>query len=424
LFTNRSTNEINVRVVVWGPASVGKATLMNGIYDETPADQKGLKVVIPTGARRTIFFDVQRPEFGSADGFRLRLHFYAESGEPPTKSDGRILKNLDALLFLADAREDSQQANRAAYEALLAKLSEQAVDLSVIPHLVCITQCDLRDTDAPAAVASALGVSTPPGFCINPNTGEGIPELLARLAEEVRGAIADKRLREWQPSVEQEQRGREFTARARVVGHYSDHFGQTREEYSPASPVDGLPGFIVVEHGPLPGRPYWTYATAGLSLWQQRPGGDHPRIEFLAYSPVEDARLVDVLMVLARQVQLLEETDVPYNMFDTVTLQGFGLVHETFVLGPPAESEDLLDFPNLATRMKDVRFTHVITGNTDDSVTISFIQVIPVLRDELEFAASSGTPALLEIMDLERRGKGFGWGRGDGDGVLGAEPHR
>jgi hypothetical protein len=131
-----------------------------------------------------------------------------------------------------------------------------------------------------------------------------------------------------------------------------------------------------------------------------------------------DPRVVDVLMVLARQLQLLDETDAPYTTFDTVTLNGFGLVHETFVLAPAAESGDLLDFPNLATRMKDVRFTHGITGNTEDSVTVTFIQVVPVLRDELELAASSGTPLLLEKMDLQRRGKDFGWGRTDRDSVL------
>jgi hypothetical protein len=48
----------------------------------------------------------------------------------------------------------------------------------------------------------------------------------------------------------EEQRGREFTARARLVGHYAEYFGDTAQEYSPVSPIDGLPEFIVVEHGP------------------------------------------------------------------------------------------------------------------------------------------------------------------------------
>lgn len=53
-----------------------------------------------------------------------------------------------------------------------------------------------------------------------------------------------------------------------------------------------------------------------------------------------------------------------------------------------------------------------------DTSKVSFIQVVPVLEDELDFAARSGTPALLEKMNLEARGRWFGWGRRARDGVL------
>jgi Suppressor of fused protein (SUFU) len=218
--------------------------------------------------------------------------------------------------------------------------------------------------------------------------------------------------------MQDEQSGLEFNARARLVVHYAEHFGDTEEEYNPASPVEGRPEFIVVEHRPSSSRPYWTYATAGLSLSEQRPEGPEPRIELLAYSPAEDQRVVDVLMVLARQVLLLEDGDVPYKTLDTVTLRGFGLVQDTFILAPPAESEELLDFPDLAKRMKDVRFTHAIGAAVTDPVKVSFIHVVPVVRDELEFAESHGTPALLTKMDLPRRGRDFGWGRAARDSVI------
>lgn len=173
----------------------------------------------------------------------------------------------------------------------------------------------------------------------------------------------------------------------------------------------------MVEHKPIPGRPFWTYATAGLSLWEQRADGPEARIEFLAYSPKESQAVADVLMVLARQIHLLDETDVAYKTFDTVTLPGVGLSHEDFVLAPPLESEALLRFPDLG-RMEDVRFTHAITGNLEDSVEITFIHVVPVLPDELEFATKEGTAALLEKMNLAKRGKDFGWSREPRKSVL------
>jgi hypothetical protein len=207
-------------------------------------------------------------------------------------------------------------------------------------------------------------------------------------------------------------------ARARLVGHYSDYFGPTSEEYLPDSPVAGRPGFIVVEHAPSAGRPYWTYATAGLSLWEQASGGPDPRVEFLAYSPEANQTIVDVLMVLAREILLLEAKDTPYKTFDTVTLTGPGLAQERVVLAPPQESDDLLGFPDVAKRPKDARFTQAITEDLEARVPVAFLQVVPVLPDEMEFATTEGTPALIERMDLEVRGKGFGWGRKDDDSIL------
>jgi len=49
MFTNRSTNEINVRVVFYGLPFVGKTTLLQRIYDATPEDQKGKMFSVQSG---------------------------------------------------------------------------------------------------------------------------------------------------------------------------------------------------------------------------------------------------------------------------------------------------------------------------------------------------------------------------------------
>ncbi|HZO17219.1 MAG TPA: suppressor of fused domain protein, partial [Polyangiaceae bacterium] len=149
----------------------------------------------------------------------------------------------------------------------------------------------------------------------------------------------------------------------------------------------------------------------GLSLWHQAAEGPDPRIELLAYSPEESQSVVDVLMVLATQIHLVDTNDAAYKTFDTVSLQGVGLSHEHFVLAPPVEPDGLLAFPDLESRMEDVRFTHAITGNFDDSVEVTFIHAVPVSPDELHFATTASTPALLERLNLATRGKAVGWNR-------------
>ncbi len=411
MFTNRSANEINIRVVFYGPGLVGKTTLMQRIYDTTREDQKGKMVSLQTETERTIFYDLQRPDFPEVEGARLRLHLFTLSGQVVYAASSKlILKNVDAVVFVADAQRERQEANIASFEELEGNLSEQGLSLERVPHVLCVTKGDLENAETLGAVLSNVG-SKVDGLSVNGKTGHGVSELLNRLVGEVRRAVVEGRLKEWQESEEEEQAGRESTARARLVGHYGQHFGEAEHEYSPAQALEDRPGFIVVEHKPIPGRPFWTYATAGLSLWAQHADGPEPRIEFLAYSPKESQAVVDVLMVLARQIHLLDETDVAYKTFDTVTLPGVGLLHEEFVLAPPLESDGLLRFPDLVNRMEDVRFTHAITGNLEESVDVAFIHVVPVLPDELELATSEGTPALLEKMNLAKRGKDFGWGR-------------
>lgn len=41
MFSNRVGGELNVRVVLYGPAFVGKSTLMRRIHDEAPKSQRG-----------------------------------------------------------------------------------------------------------------------------------------------------------------------------------------------------------------------------------------------------------------------------------------------------------------------------------------------------------------------------------------------
>jgi C_GCAxxG_C_C family probable redox protein len=77
---NRATNEINVRVVFYGLGLAGKTTLMQRIYDDTPAEQKGKMVSVQTDGDRTVFFDVQRPEFGEVRGS-------LSSSMSPTRTD-------------------------------------------------------------------------------------------------------------------------------------------------------------------------------------------------------------------------------------------------------------------------------------------------------------------------------------------------
>lgn len=368
-------------------------------------------ISLKTDKDETIFCDLRLPAFGELNGRQVRVYLYALHGEVNYEGSSRlILENVDAVVFLADAQRERQEANEWWAGELKKHLAEHQRDISSVPLVVCVTKSSFENADPAQHVIDKLGLPTSPSFVIDPTTGQGVSAGLSAIVDELKRGVARGAVTEWQQTEEEKKRGNEFLARSRLVGHYCSFLGDDIEEYVPVAVPEDRPGFIVVEHRPTTSRPYFTYATAGLSLWEQIPGGPQPRLEFMAYSQTENQRVADVLIALAKEIHSLGEEDVPFKIHDTVNLEGCGLLHETFVLVPPSESNDLLQFPDLHKRMKDVRFTHAITGNLEDSVDVTFVHVLPVTGDELKYAEESGTPALLEKMNLEKRGKTYGWG--------------
>ncbi|WP_158079798.1 suppressor of fused domain protein [Archangium sp. Cb G35] len=386
MFKDESTGEVNFRVVFYGPSWAGKMTALRWIHDHTPDAQKSELTSIDMSTEVTVFFEIQRPGFGELDGKKVRLLLSSLHGDIEYEDSSRlILKNADAVVFLADAQRERQEVNAFWAEALAQHLAEQKKDITRLPLVTCVTKSDFENADAPEQVLARLGLPMPsPGLVINPTTGQNIPELIDAVLYAIRRGLAEGTLTE-------EQRDEESGARARIVEHYRSVFGEDIQEYWPTTLPGNRPGFMVVEHRPTRERPYYTYVTAGLSLWSQLPGGPQPRLELIAYSPSENQRIADVLIALAMTILAGEEEDAPYKVHDTVTLEELGLIHERFVLAPPMETLTL---------------------------EAALLHVVPVTEDELQHAIENGTPSLLEKMKLTKRGKPFGWGRGPKESVL------
>lgn len=224
------------------------------------------------------------------------------------------------------------------------------------------------------------------------------------LTRELLVALKEERLSEVVLSPEQSREALEFMARARLVGHYGEHFGETLAEYDAATPLPEGWRVIVVEHGPQEGRPYWTYATAGLSLRPQPAGGRQPQLELLAYSVERDQAVADALIAVAHQIARSGPEEAPYQCHDTLDLEGLSLIHSSFVLAPAPETDDLLEFPAPQKYPENIRFT-VAAGPGP----VSFVQLLPVSSAELEEANARGTPALLDRHRVEGRARTTGW---------------
>lgn len=416
---HRSTGELHFRVVFFGPPRVGKTAVLQHLYRAVPEGQRGRWVAAQDEAVHSVFFDLCLAEFGEVNGQKLRLHLHALHGEVAREDAAQaLLRQVDAVVFLADAMPERREANRHWLDVLQRTLSAQGRSLEVLPRVLCAVHA----TGAPGDVFRSLGVSGPAPLAVDPATGAGVWEVLRAVVDELKVGLAKGWVVETQGSTEGPRSGDDAQARALLVSHYADSFGREMREFTPSEMLPGRPAFGVLECEPSPERPYWTYASAGVSLWPQLPGGPNPRLEFLAYTAQKDSSVAHLLAVLAHQIFTLGAGDAPYKMFDTVSLTGVGLSQEHFLLAPAPESERLLSFPDPKVDPDAARFVVAATGQIESPLSLAFIHAVPLLRDELSFAAERGGKALFEKLDLARRGKSFGWMRDATQSVLRGGP--
>lgn len=407
MFIQRSARELNLRVVYFGPSLAGKGQALRYIHDRLGPDGRGRLITAESGGDRTVFFDFSPASLGKIHGFRVRLHLYTLTGlVHSAAAHERILRGADGVMLVADAQRARLEANVQAYTQLTEALEVHGRALADVPLVVQLNKADLPGAVGADALREALGLPAEvPVVAADAVHGAGVFEALKAMTKALLLALRDDRLRETTLDDDARREAAEFMARARVVGHYGEHLGETLAEYDAAQRPSGLPRVIVVEHGPLPTRPYWTYATAGLSLRAQPAEGPEPHLELLAYAPRRDQRVADVLMAVAHQIGASAPDEPPYKTFDTLDLTGMPLVHPTFVLAPAAESSALLDFPS--TSPDDLRYTALM-----GDVRVRFVQVRPVSARELDEANREGTPALLRRLDASGARVDAGWPTG------------
>lgn len=404
MFINRSTRELNLRVVYFGPSLAGKGRALRYIYDRLGPDSRGRLVTVEAVGDRTVFFDFSPASLGEIHGFRVRLHLYALTGlVHAAASPELILRGVDGVVMVADAQRARLEANVQSYALLTQSLGKHGRALRDVPHVVQLNKADLAGRLDPGELRAALELPEEvPIIAADAVRGAGVFEALKSITKALLLALRDDRLQEAVIDDDARREAAEFMARARVVGHYGEHLGETLAEYDAASTPPSAPRVIVVEHAPTTQRPYWTYATAGLSLRAQPAGGREPHLELLAYAPRRDQRVADVLMAIAQQILNSAPEDAAYKTFDTIDLTGLPLLHATFVLAPPPESAALLTFPS--AHADDLRYSAVV-----GDVRVSFLHVRPVSARELDEANRAGTPQLLARLQAAGEAACAGW---------------
>ena len=194
---NMSTKEITMKVVYYGPALSGKTTNLQKLHEFMDPDSRGKMVTLDTKDDRTLYFDFLPIQFGTANGFSVKMKLFTVPGQVMHKSTRKVvLAGVDAIAFIADSQQGCASANAYSWRDMEANLKSNSIDFESIPKVVQFNKRDLSDVKPLQEIKEAWGnVPTFPAVAIR---GEGVlatfRELLRLLFRSIdeRHAFADK----------------------------------------------------------------------------------------------------------------------------------------------------------------------------------------------------------------------------------------
>jgi signal recognition particle receptor subunit beta len=180
---NYTGEEINAKIVYYGPGLSGKTTNLEQLYGQMPANSKGQMVSMKTRTDRTLFFDFFPLELGEINGYRTRFLLYTVPGQVYYNATRKlVLKGADAVVFVADSAADKLQENIESLRNLEDNLNEHGLSLDNIPWIIQYNKRDLPNCMPVAELHQHLNLMNVPAYEATAMTGVGVYDTFKEVA--------------------------------------------------------------------------------------------------------------------------------------------------------------------------------------------------------------------------------------------------
>jgi signal recognition particle receptor subunit beta len=188
---NMQEREITVKVVYYGPALSGKTTNLHQLHLLISPSARGKMVTLDTADDRTLYFDFLPIQFGTENGFSVKIKLFTVPGQVMHKSTRKVvLAGADAVAFVADSQRSSASANAYSWRDMEANLKSNGIDFDAIPKVVQFNKRDLPEVKSLKEIKQAWGdVPTFPAVAIR---GEGVLETFRELLRLVYRGIDER----------------------------------------------------------------------------------------------------------------------------------------------------------------------------------------------------------------------------------------
>jgi mutual gliding-motility protein MglA len=154
---NAKDKVIECKIVYYGPGRGGKTTNLEYIHKAGKKYISSEMVSINTKGDRTLFFDFLPIGIGKVRGYDVKVQLYTVPGQTKYNSTRKmVLKNVDAIVFVADSLEIRRKANMLSLKNLQENLKEQNLSIFKIPMVIQFNKRDLNDQGIPIMSAELM----------------------------------------------------------------------------------------------------------------------------------------------------------------------------------------------------------------------------------------------------------------------------
>jgi hypothetical protein len=149
-FIDLSKNEIQAKIVYYGPGRGGKTTNLLHVHESMSKMVCGKMVTIDTKGDRTLFFDFLPLNVGKVLNMTIRVQLYTVPGQVMYNATRKlVLRGVDGIVFVADSLRVQKNKNIESMENLFQNLSDEGLSIGQMPLALQYNKRDLMESNIP-----------------------------------------------------------------------------------------------------------------------------------------------------------------------------------------------------------------------------------------------------------------------------------
>ena len=186
MFINWALQEINLKIVYYGPGMSGKTTNLEYIHSKLDPSLAGELVSLKTKEDRTIFFDFMQIEVERIKGKKPKFNLYTVPGQVYYASSRKVILNgVDGIVFVADSQPHRMEANIETLLDLENNLKQDGHSLEAFPWVIQFNKRDLPGVESIEALQKKLNFFSVPYFEGVAVRGDGVFNTLKSVINKV-----------------------------------------------------------------------------------------------------------------------------------------------------------------------------------------------------------------------------------------------